>query len=291
MSTLFLLLTMLARHLAGLTLRTIVIDGIKWSYLEGGSPHGPPLLLVHGFGAEKEHWLQFASILAKRGYRVICPDLPGFGESDKHPTSHTSYEISAQAERVKDFIQALEMSPVHYVGNSMGGYIGLQLAIDHPGVLKSLSLFNAAGTQGEHPSELNHMIDRGENPLVVDTLEDYDNLLSMVAKKPLPVPLPFKKVLLERAKKNARLHDEIFWEISRTATETPLNDQLHKVDVPTLILWGRHDRLIDVSCVDVLDAEIPDSRAIIYEDIGHVPMMECPKRSARDQLAFLAELR
>jgi pimeloyl-ACP methyl ester carboxylesterase len=68
----------------------------------------------------------------------------------------------------------------------------------------------------------------------------------------------------------------------------PLNDELHKVTVPTLIIWGRHDRLIDVSCVAVLEKGIADSRSHIFEHIAHVPMIEDPKATAEVQRAFLA---
>jgi pimeloyl-ACP methyl ester carboxylesterase len=292
METILSLLMMLARRMAGLTRRTIVVDAIQWVYLEGGDPSGPPVILVHGFGAEKEHWLRYAAILAKQGYHVICPDLPGFGESDRRPFASTSYSIPAQAARLNDFIDALGLSEdgVHYAGNSMGGYIGLQLALDFPETLQSLTLLDSAGVQGANPSELNAMIDQGETCLLPTTMEEYDKMLTMVSHKPMPVPLPFKKVLLDKAVKHHALLHHIFWDVAESATETPLNDRLHAITTPTLILWGREDRLIDVSCVEVLEREIPNSRAIIYDNVGHVPMMERPGRSASDHSAFIASL-
>lgn len=292
METILTLLMMLARRMAGLTRHTIVVDAIKWVYLEGGDPDGPPVILVHGFGAEKEHWLRYAGILARQGYHVICPDLPGFGESDKRPSSSTSYSIPAQAERLNGFIHALGFTAgtVHYAGNSMGGYIGMQLALDFPETLRSLTLLDAAGVEGANASELNAMIDRGETSLLPTTLEEYDRMLAMVSHKPMPVPLPFKKVLLEKAIKHHALLHDIFWDVAKTATETPLNDRLHAITTPTLILWGREDRLIDVSCVEVMEREIPNSRAIIYDNVGHVPMMERPARSAKDHMQFLSRL-
>ena len=69
----------------------------------------------------------------------------------------------------------------------------------------------------------------------------------------------------------------------------PLNDRLGAINVPTLVIWGRHDRLIDVSCAEVLHAGIEDSELLILEETGHIPMIEKPKETSARQLAFLAK--
>ena len=85
------------------------------------------------------------------------------------------------------------------------------------------------------------------------------------------------------------LLDKIFWNLVDDSTANPLNDQLDQVKTPTLIIWGRHDQLIDVSCVDVLKNGIPDAESVVFEDVGHVPMIENSKGTAKHHLEFLAK--
>jgi pimeloyl-ACP methyl ester carboxylesterase len=85
-------------------------------YLEGG--RGESVLLLHGFGADKDNWNLFSRYLTKR-YHVIAPDLPVFGESSKIWSDQ--YNISAQVERVHDFVKQLGLKSFHLAGNSMGG--------------------------------------------------------------------------------------------------------------------------------------------------------------------------
>ena len=80
----------------------------------------------------------------------------------------------------------------------------------------------------------------------------------------------------------------IFWVIANEGRDFPLNDRLGEVKAPTLIIWGRHDRLLDVSCGSVLEAGSAGSQSHIFEHVGHVPMIEDPKATAEVQRAFLA---
>ena len=83
--------------------------------------------------------------------------------------------------------------------------------------------------------------------------------------------------------------DGIFWVIANEGRDFPLNDRLGEVKIPTLIIWGRHDRLLDVSCVAVLEAGIAGSQSHIFEHVGHVPMIEDPKATAAVMKGFLAK--
>lgn len=281
------LMRWLMRRRARVVRKTVTVDGRVWPDLEGGDPSKPVLVMVHGFGADKDHWTFYAPWLT-RDYRLIAPDLPGFGENDRD--GELPFDVASQAARLKAFLDALGIERPHLGGNSMGGWIALRFAIDYPGALRTLTLMNNAGILGTNESELQRLAaDRDYNPLVLANLEDADRLVAFVVRKPTYVPARLKPVIYADALRHRDLLDKIFWVIADEMEEKPLNDELGKVTVPTLILWGRHDKLIDVSCVAVLEAGIAGSRSHIFDHVAHVPMIEDPKATAEVQRAFLAE--
>ncbi len=273
------------RRKGGLALKSIRVDGTDWPYLEGGPADGDVIVFVHGFGADKDNWAFSASHFTGK-YRVIAPDLPGFGESDL--SADRDYSIAAQTDRLMRFLDALGIKKCHIAGNSMGGFIALQTALDHGHRLTTLTLLNNAGVNGANESELQQLVAEGQNPLVVRELSDIDQLLSFVTHKPRPIPGQFKKVMFNEAKRREELLDTIFTAIAQDSLENPVNDRLHEVKCPTLIIWGRHDRLIDVSAVDVLKARINGSEAVVFDHLAHVPMIEDPQAFATAHLSFLA---
>ncbi|PKP86321.1 MAG: alpha/beta hydrolase [Alphaproteobacteria bacterium HGW-Alphaproteobacteria-17] len=278
----------LLRQRGRMVLKSVTVDGRNWPYLEGGDPAKPLLLLVHGFAGDKDNWSMIAPYLT-RDYHVIAPDLPGFGENERNPD--LAYDLGAQTARLKQFADTLGLARPHIGGNSMGGWIALRYAIDYPQALASLILLNNAGVNGANESDLQKQAaDETYNPLVLAGLEDADRLVSMVVHKPPYIPARLKPVLYADALKYRDQLDTIFWVIATEGRDHPLNGRLGEVKAPTLIIWGRHDRLLDVSCVAVLEAGIAGSTSHIFEHVGHVPMIEDPKATAAVIKDFLAKL-
>lgn len=281
------LMRWLMRRRARVVRKTVTVDGRTWPYLEGGDRSKPTLVMVHGFGADKDHWIFYAPWLTK-DYHLIAPDLPGFGENDRD--GELPFDVTSQAARLKGFLDTLGIERPHLGGNSMGGWIALRFAIDYPDRLRTLTLMNNAGIVGANESELQRLAaDRDYNPLVLASLDDADRLIAFVVRKPTHVPARLKPVIYADALRYRDLLDKIFWVIADEMEEKPLNDELAKVKAPTLIIWGRHDKLIDVSCVAVLEAGIAGSASHIFEDVAHVPMIEAPKATATVQREFLAK--
>lgn len=277
----------LLRKRGGMTLKHVRAGGIDWPYLEGGGSNGKAVVLVHGFGADKDSWSFYAPYLSGH-YRLICPDLPGFGENDRS-MAH-DHSVAAQAARLKEFLDALGIDKCHMGGNSMGGFIALRFALDFPERLYSLTLFNNAGVIGTEESELQKMVLAGDsNPLAVRTMADIDRMMAFVVHKPRWVPGQFKRVVFGQIKPHEELLDKIFAQIAEDALSNPLNDHLHRVETPTQIIWGRHDKLIDVTCAMVQHDGIANSELVIFEDAGHVPMIEKPAETAKHHLSFLAK--
>lgn len=281
---LFFVVIRIGRRLAGLRLRSVEVDGSSWNFLEGGPASGEVLLLLHGFGGDKDNWTLYAKYFTRR-FRVIIPDLPGFGDSERD--SEADYTIAAQTERLREFILTLGLDRSHIAGNSMGGYLALKFALKFPEKVLTLGLLNSAGVIGTNRSELELAAERGESLLTVNTMEEFRNLIALITQRWVPVPGFVRRVLCTEAVRHHNFLEQIFWALTDEIRSQPLNDQLQRVATPTLIIWGRQDRVIDVSCAEVLGAAIPTNRCVVLENTGHIPMIERPARTAASHLEFI----
>ncbi len=273
------------RKSARLTEKSVLVDGNPWPYLEGGPPDGEVVVMLHGFGGDKDNWPLYARNFTGR-YRVIAPDLPGFGSNIRDP--EWNYGGVAQTERLHAFITELGLDNIHLAGNSMGGFIALNYALTHPQSIKTLTLIDNAGVDSINKSELELAIDEGKNPLVATSLEDFDRLMDFIMHKRIPSPRFMMKAFYAVQKRHFEFLDGIFWQIIDEALNEPLTERLGELSMPTLVIWGRHDRLIDVSCTNVMAAKIPDNTIVILEDAGHIPMIEFPGVTARHQIELIS---
>lgn len=271
----------LERKSAGLSKGSIVVGDHAVVYLEGGE--GETILLVHGFGANKDNWNRLAKYLTP-SFHVVAVDLPGFGESTKREDA--SYSIAAQAERLDNIAKALSLESFHVAGNSMGGNIAGRYAVRFPDKVLSLGLFNAAGVPHcPEKSEMAQLMERGENPLLIETQEDFDAMIRFAFVKPPWFPGVVKKMMADEWARNRAFNEKVFIEIHTEASS--LVPDLPKIWARTLILWGDTDRLLDVSCTEVLAKGLPSSTTVIMKDCGHVPMMERPEETAQHYIGFL----
>ncbi|VAV87446.1 hypothetical protein MNBD_ALPHA04-2149 [hydrothermal vent metagenome] len=284
--TIYIFIQKSLRRKGGLVQKYVRVEDFDWPYLEGGPSDGETIVLLHGFGGDKDNWAMYAPYITGQ-YRLISPDLPGFGENDR--SMDRDYDIASQVERLHAFLDALGISKCHIGGNSMGGHISLQFALTYPDYLKSLTLFNNAGVLGEKESELQGAVEDGKNALAIDSAEDVKRLMAFVTYKPPPIPGQFRRIFFEDANAHKDLLDKIFWSIVKDTQERPLNEKLGDLKVPTLIIWGRDDRLIDVSSAEAIHAGVEGSELLILEETGHIPMIEKPKETAAAHLPFLAK--
>jgi abhydrolase domain-containing protein 6 len=264
------------RSRSGLEEILLIVDDLEIAVLEGqGRGERPTIVLVHGFGASKEVWLRFSRQL-KDEFHIIAVDLPGHGRSSMQ--MNLDYRISSQVAYLRSIIDALALDKPHLAGNSMGGAITALYAARYPEETASLILFNPGGIS-IHESEMMAQFARGENPLLVETPEDFETLLNFsMEKKPFLI-WPITSVMAQRAIARRPLNEKIFNDIVQDA-DRDFQGVLSAIRIPVLIVWGRHDRLINVENGRVFDELIPDSRLVILEDAGHVPMIETPGVSA-----------
>lgn len=261
-----------------------VIEGVRWKWFEAGPRDGEPLVLLHGFGGSKDNWMLVAPLLARR-YRVICPDLPGFGESG--PAADGDYSISEQANRIVRFIDALAIGPCHLGGNSMGGFIALAVALDAPEVVASLILMNNAGVDGEEVTSAQVAIKEGRNLFDVSSVDDVDRLFATLLYRPPWLPWLLRRAIAARLGKRRGHQQRILDQILEDALQRPLNARLGEIAVPALVVWGRADRLLHPSAAKVQYEAIPNADMVILDYAGHVPMLERPLRTVREIRSFL----
>jgi len=278
----FKLLKKIERNVAGFDQHSIEVADLHIEYLEGGQ--GDVLILLHGFGANKDNWTRIGRYLTPH-FRVIAPDLPGFGESTRNPEA--DYSIAKQSEWLHAFARALRIKSFHLAGSSMGGAISGTCAARYPKDVKSLWLIAPGGVASADPSELSRVLDEGRNhPLITKSVEDYEQLLDFVfAKRPF-IPPPIKRYLAQEAIDNYPLNLKIYKQIHSAADTPPLEVTLNGLTVPTLILWGTNDRVLHVSGGRILKSVMPEAKLVIMEGVGHLPMFETPKESAEFYLNF-----
>lgn len=270
------------RSLARLDEKDVQVGPYAIRYLEGGPSDAPVVLLVHGFGGDKDNWTRMARSLTK-DYHVVIPDLPGFGQSTQIESA--SYDVRAQAARIDAFGRALHLPPQHVAGNSMGGHIAGAYTIMFPEQVKSVAFIDNAGITSPKESEMQARLAHGENPLLVEDYEQYQSMMTMIFVKKPWAPEPVYRYFAEQAIAHEKFNAKVWKDLQDVPF--PLEPELEQIQKPVMILWGDHDRLRDVSSVDVMKAKMPLAKVTILKDVGHLPMLERPSESADAYLEFL----
>ena len=271
------------RKRSELTRKEINLPGeLHYVYLEGGK--GETLVLLHGFGANKDNFIRVARFLTPH-YRVIIPDHIGFGESS-HPQD-ANYSAGVQAARIRTLAKALGITKLHLGGNSMGGQISMMYAALYPDEVKSLWLLDPGGIWSAPSSGLREMVVKtGENPLLARSEDEFAKIFAFVMADPPFIPRPMLNVIAQERIRNYELEKRILNEIAADSVEKYVTG----LKTPTLIVFGDKDRVINPATAEILHKMMPHSEVIIMKGIGHLPMIEQPRKSAEDYLKFLAVL-
>ena len=261
------------RARSGLSRHEITLpDGLRMVYLEGGPKEPPiePLMLLHGFGDDKDNFVYVARALGGR-YHLIIPDINGFGESARPPGA--DYGATTQVERLRALAQALHLAPLHLGGSSMGGQIALLWAARHRDEVASLWLLDAGGIRSAPPSAM----------VKLDAPDSFDKEAGLAMSDPPPIPKPILDYIGAQRAKNKALEEVIARDL---AAEPDLEPEIKGLETPSLIVWGKDDRMINPAAAEILHGLLPESRVILMDGAGHLPMLEQPERSAADYIAF-----
>jgi pimeloyl-ACP methyl ester carboxylesterase len=262
-------------------------EGVKSEYVEAGGyrlhyfeagpaggSSGTPLVLVHGLGARGEDWAAMIPALAAQGFHVYVPDLLGYGRS---PRPNVDYSISLEEQTVAQFMQTMHVPRADIGGWSMGGWIVMKLALDHPEMVDRLVIYDSAGVY--FPATWEPELFTPADVLGVK------KLMGMLTPKPHPLPGFAAEAAVRKLEGNA-------WVIRRSMSAMTngrdlLDFRLHGITQPMLIVWGSRDDLIPLSVGEVIHQSVPQSVLNIVEGCGHLAPAECPAPVIEGTVDFL----
>ncbi len=270
------LLHRLHPHFTGLHSHHRIVDGRKLVWLQGGNPKGEPVLLLHGFGSCKENWLPLLPFLLRQ-FQLFIPDLPGFGQS--HFCVDKSYGFDRQVERLADWGHQALPGPVHIVGSSMGGGIAALLAARHPELTRSVTLMNAASVAGRDHTPFESGLRQGRNSLIARDLKGVLSLLGSTMANPA-LPLLMTPFACWELISRRHVNQHMFRQFLQHAP-CPQRPSLSAITAPTLIIWGEEDKVIHITCGDTIKTLVPHARSKRLPGVGHMPMVEAPRLTAR----------
>ncbi|HEX2233500.1 MAG TPA: alpha/beta fold hydrolase [Thermoleophilaceae bacterium] len=267
------------------------IDGVEINYVDIGSGADNPVIFVHGLAGQWQNWLENIPRISQER-RVIAPDLPGHGASGP---PRDEFSISGCGRVVHGLAQRLGIERAMVVGNSMGGFVSSEVAIQFPDFVERLMLVSAAGISSASVSQAPVMtLGRVGQALTSVTAARHRKLAAR------PVTRHFAMALV--ARHPSRLKGDFVWEGFMTGAGRPsfldalranldydFRERISEIRCPTLIVWGGEDAIIPVRDADEYERLIDDARKVVMEDTGHIPMAERPAAFNDLLLEFIAE--
>lgn len=270
-------------------------------YVElGGEGDGPPVVLLHGFGASVHSWRKVAPELAAAGFRVVALDLAGFGWSGR-PVDRAAYTPAGQAAVVAEVLERIRPElgpelgsqagtpPVHLVGHSFGGGVALSLAAARPELVRSLVLVDTTLPTHSRAPRAGWPIYRPVAYVLLRTV----GLRRWFVRRALELAFhddalvtpelvdAYRERLLYRGPASA------YRSLTGPLPRERLAVDLTAIAAPTLVVWGEEDALIPVDAGRRAAGRMPDARFAALPRCGHLPMEECPETLLEAVLGFL----
>ena len=252
--------------------KKILINNLEINYKEAGE--GKPLLILHGWEGSSDSWIKVQEILAKNGYKVICPDFPGFGKSKTPPKA---WGVDDYSNFILNLIETLRLQNFFLLGHSFGGRVATKFVIAYPEKIKSLILCDSAGIKQKW----------GPKEKLLFRLSKIGNAL--FTAKPL---VRFKDrarnvfYLFLRHKDYTRA-DGVMKETIKKVLEEDLLPILSKIKNRTLIVWGQQDKIVPIKYAYIFKEKIENSELKILPKVGHSPHLEAPEKLAEIIIKFI----
>lgn len=257
----------------GIRGRDVHVGAHRIHYLEGGE--GPPLVLVHGVAMRAADWAPLLRTLT-HSHHVYAPDLLGYGDSDQPRDG--DYSIATQAAVVRGFLDAVHLQQPDVAGVSMGGWVALKLANDHPERVRRLVLISSAGLSFETKLK--------ESSFSATNLDEQQRSFALQTDRHVPdfIARDFlrysrDKAWVVRASMRSMLQRR----------DLLLDGRLQRVGMPVLLIAGTSDRIVPFAVALRLRRQLPQARLVTLRGCGHLAVIECREDTLRAMEAFLHE--
>jgi pimeloyl-ACP methyl ester carboxylesterase len=274
--------------------RRIDVGGLTTRYLTAGTT-GPPLILLHGVGDNALDWQWVLPTLA-RTHRVYAPDLPGSGGSTK---PDVDYSPAFFTQFLSAFLNALEVERAAVVGNSLGGLVGLRLALSEPERVTALALVSSAGLGRKVTYTLRSLALPGYGRLAVawgkrrpGAVQRALGRAALVFARPRGAPREWIKEQYRLARLPGFLEAQMATvraQVDLKGQREVLVDRLAELEVPTIIVWGMHDRVLPYSQAKEAVSRLQEGYLELISECGHLPQVEQPERFVSGLRRFLSE--
>jgi len=261
--------------------------GMQVRYRDEGA--GPAVVLLHGVCASLETWDGWVPYM-KDQYRVIRPDIPGFGLTGPAPEK-SLYTRDNAIDFLDAFLKDLNISICAMVGNSLGGYLTWNYALDHPDKVSKIILIDSVGYNQKFP----WLISFASNPFIGPIARRmmprffFDAATRQVYGDKSKLTPEVQRRYFEHAMRegNKGAYVDVFKELKRRNQSPELPKRIPDIKTPVLIMWGTKDNWIPYTEMDKWKKDLPAAMFITYPGAGHIPMEEIPEISVKDALAFL----
>lgn len=272
-------------RLYGFSEKRLAVNDLTLSYYENDSKQENVLVLLHGFTSDKNIWLRFAKHFVA-DYRVLIIDVGAHGKTPYEPSLR--YDVASQAARVVDFLHKKGIHKYHLAGNSMGGAIAAWVAYRQRQEVQSLLLIDPAGLPAPKPSQLDVLLAKGINPFLIASTSDFQRFYPMTMAQPPWVPRVALDYVASVYQMRQARWQKLFTELDLAHV---FKQELEQIHAPSLLMWGAKDQLLDISLVPVWQQYMPKLQVKIWQDVGHMAMIEIPNKAAEFYQQFLHGLK
>lgn len=267
---------------------------VEWARI--GSSDKPTLIFLHGFADRKENFYFTARHLLPE-FRIIIPDMPGFGNStiDKN----LEYSLDNYEKWLSEFITHSGLSKYHLAGNSLGGAVAAKLAIRHPERTLSLTLADAAGFYIPGVKSVYDEALEGINLFQINSVDEFDRFHSRIFCNPPRLPAFVREYMVHKSITLRDWFGKIFNDLGRfsevsdmgvSLEDLSLNNICSQIQAPVNIVWGKQDSLFPYQTAGFLCRELMDARMCILDNIGHCPHLEAPELFSKELVRFTGTL-
>lgn len=268
------------------TSKFLAVDDLVFHYQDQGT--GPTLVLLHGVASSLHTWDGWVKRMAPH-YRILRIDLPAHGLTGPDP-KRDRYNLQYMVGKLDKFLNKLGVGKIYLAGNSLGGYIAWNYALQRPDRVNKLVLIDSAG----YPQDMPFIMSMAAIPGIGDigrimTPKFVVNSNVEAAyyddeKATDEVKQRYFDLLMREGNRGALI--DVFRTMKEQSNNPHLGDRVKELRIPVLLMWGEEDEWVPLTILERFRKDLPNAEVVIYEGVGHMPMEELPVQTARDAHSF-----